>query len=327
MKQIICLIAVLIVGNMGLLGGNIAHADSSNHVVWVFPDDLSPNLITDQTAQQIFVDDSSDSGVTAFYLSVFQSTPNSSGRLMYEDSDIADLIQQARRNHIGVWAAYGAPDWPALGCDSIQFPLQRMAEVVNYNKENPSSAKFKGVVLDVEPPEPQSDADFQDLLTLYQCIRDSLPNYMGLSVAIRFFWDTPVEFKGSTKPAFQHIIDLDIDKIVVMGYRDFAGTSDCNQGDGIICLNEDEIAYADSIKGKRRDRILIGLETANCAPECGPEKVTFFEEGQMVLNSEAQFVILHFDKNASFGGFAIHRYGDSYLGELPGWPAVNLEFP
>ncbi len=321
MKQVACLLAVLVFGSVALLGGTVAHADSSTQAVWIFPDDLNPNPVTDQTAKQIMIEDSSDSGVTAFYLSVFQSTPNSSGRLMYEDSDISTLIQETRRNRIRTWAAYGAPDWPAIGCDPAQFPLQRMAEVVQYNQDNPS-AKFKGVVLDVEPPG-QSEADFQALLTLYQCIRDTLPNYMGLAVAIRFFWDTPVEYQGSTKLAYEHIIDLDVDKIVVMGYRDFAGTDDCNQGDGIICLDQDEINYADSIKGRRRDRILIGLETSNCAPGCGPDKVTFYEEGQAVLNSEAEAVSYHFDENASFGGFAIHRYVDSYLGGLPGWPTIN----
>ena len=48
--------------------------------------------------------------------------------------------------------------------------------------------------------------------------------------------------------------------------------------------------------------ILVGLETSNCSPGCGPEKVTFFEEGQAAMNSEAQAVAAHFAANPSFGG-------------------------
>jgi len=55
--------------------------------------------------------------------------------------------------------------------------------------------------------------------------------------------------------------------------------------------------------------------------------VTFFEEGQEVLNQEAHAVAEHFDANPSFGGFAIHHYGHSYLGELLGWPPFNGGFP
>ena len=89
---------------------------------------------------------------------------------MYEDGDIADLIAKAHLNGLAVWAAYGDTVWAAIGCSPAAWPLQRMAEVVAYNAANPA-AQFDGVILDVEPPEPQSKADFQNLLALYQCTR------------------------------------------------------------------------------------------------------------------------------------------------------------
>ena len=317
-RTLILLLVVVVVG-IGPLGGHMVRADDSTfQALWVFSDE-----VTDRKARRTLVQRSAATGVDALYLSVYQSTFNSSGRLMYEDSNIADLIRRAHRKGIEVWAAYGAPDWPAIGCYPALFPLQRMTEVIGYNDANPS-AEFDGVALDVEPPEPQTEADFVALLTLYQCILETLePEGLKLAVAIRFFWDTKVWFgqRQEPWPAHQHIIDLDLDNVVVMGYRDSAGTA-CPY-DGIICLDQDEIAYAHSL-GKD-DLILVGLETSNCAPGCGLEKVTFFEEGQRALNREARRVARHF--GGGFGGFAIHRYKDSYLGRLRGWPPANPRFP
>jgi hypothetical protein len=62
-------------------------------------------------------------------------------------------------------------------------------------------------------------------------------------------------------------IDMDLHKVLVIGYRDFAGTA-C-PAEGIICLDEDENVYADS-QGKVT-LILAGLETQDCALGCGPE--------------------------------------------------------
>ena len=118
--------------------------------------------------------------------------------------------------------------------------MQRMAEVKAYNAAH-ADAEFDGVVLDVEPPEPQSTADFQNLLALYQCVRNTLPqggsDRLGLAVAIRFFWAAVV---------YEHIIDMELDHVIVMGYRDRAGTV-CSGAapNGIICLDEGQMAYAD----------------------------------------------------------------------------------
>ena len=81
------------------------------------------------------------------------------------------------------------------------------------------------------------------------------------------------------------------------------------------------------IKGRKIRRILAGLETAGCSTGRGPEKVTFYEEGQTELNREARSVIADLGHHYGFGGFAIYRYGDSYLEGIGKWPAVNPDFP
>jgi hypothetical protein len=124
--------------------------------------------------------------------------------------------------------------------------------------------------------------------------------------------------RATNRNTFGFCIDLNPDHIVVMGYRDFAGTANCAQGDGLICLDQDEIAYADA--ALKPNLILVGVETSNCSPGCGPKKVTFYEEGQSTMNTQLQVVATQFAGHRGFGGVAIHRYNAAYLSGLPNWP-------
>jgi hypothetical protein len=304
-----------------------------HQAVWVFPlttpspsnPTPSGNPISDPVARQALVANSKASGADMLYVSVYDGNYDTH---MYPATDIASLITTAHSNDMKVYAAYGDVDWPGLGCDGAAWPMLRMQDVVAYNAANPS-ARFDGVMLDVEPPDPQSAADFQALLGLYQCLGDCVRgNGMTLSVAIKFYWgddpDNPagdnVLFNGQVKKAYQHIIDMALEHVVVMGYRDSAGTA-C-PSNGIICLDQDEIAYADSV-GKS-DLVLVGLETKKLG--VGTDAVTFFQEGQAALDSEAGSVASYFADG--FGGFAVHNYADSYLGgQSSNWPTVNPSFP
>ena len=143
-----------------------------------------------------------------------------------------------------------------------------------------------------------------------------------LGTAINAFWHSPhradVEYPagGETKSAAAHIIDLPLDQVVVMGYRDSAGDSDSN---GIIDLDEEEIAYASTI-GKA-GLVIAGLETKDLGDPL-EEHVTFFEEGLSVLDSESQIVADHFASTAGFGGFSIHAYQDEFASGVTGWPEL-----
>jgi len=347
--------AVLCAGCVLLAWGFFTHPLQANipcflrNAVWVYPDPSIPalgNPVSDPAARQALINNSAASGVNVLYVSVFQDGNhlNSAQRYLYDETAIADLITLAHAQGIAVYAAYGAPDWPTFGCAAGGFPLKRMGDVASYNTANPW-AKLDGVVLDIEPTEPIDSQGFQALLTQYQCIRQTLPNDVGLSVAIRFFWgDTSVEFpvgSGVTKKVYEHVIDMAATigsppnyppgfvNVIIMGYRDFAGPGlpRSFNGDGIISFDQDQIAYADSLF---LDQLIqVGLETLNPASVSPPieDKVTFFEEGQTVLNSVAQVVFNHFGCN-SFGGFAIHNYGNSYLsGSQAKWPTTNPSFP
>ena len=293
------------------------------NALWVYSVSSLPNPVTDPPTRAALVQNSSASAVNMLYVSVYSSTPNTANRYMYADSDIASLISQAHAKSMQVYAAYGDTDWPTLGCGASAFPMLRMAEVVAYNAANPS-AKFDGVILDVEPT---GTPDFQELLDLYQCFQQQTQgNGMGLAVTISAFWNQPVAYGQTTEPAYAQIVDLKLNNVVVMGYRNYAGTMECTQGDGVVCLDENVIAYANSVS--QGASILVGLDTDNPATSGSIPEETFFSLGQAAMNSVVQSVSSQFQAaNQFFGGFSIHNYRDSYLnGQLTGWPTAN-SFP
>jgi hypothetical protein len=104
-----------------------------------------------------------------------------------------------------------------------------------------------------------------------------------------------------------------------MGYRDTAGATG---GNGIIGLDEAEIAYADSI-GKT-GLVFAGLETMSLP---GEDNVTFYEEGEGDMEAEASLVATFFNSSRGFGGFTIHNYNASYLSGDPGWSTAPTAGP
>ena len=316
-----------------ILASAMVRAAAMRQALWVYPDQSTgANTMTDPTARETLIANASSSDVTDLYVSVYQSTANSAGRLMYPDSDMAGLITKAHARRMRVWASYGNPDWPSDGCAATAAPLKDMAMVVAYNAANPS-AQFDGVVLDIEPAEPQTTAEYQALLAEYQCIQASLPQKaherIELAVTMQFSWTQSISYAGSTKPVYEHIIDMDLANVIVMGYRNSAGTN-CSgtEVNGMICLDQPMVDYATAIG--QRGMILAGADTNNCVPGCGPAEVTFFSlsNGQDALNQQASLVAQAYNGSIGFGGFAIYAYELSYLGDTePGWPAINTGFP
>ncbi len=290
------------------------------NALWVYSVTSLPNPVTDSATAATLLQNSAASGVNMLYLSVYSSTPDSAGRLLLDETAISTFIGQAHTRGMQVYAALGDPDWPTFGCAMSQTPYKRFADIAAYDSAHPS-AKFDGIVLDVEPG---SNPDFPSLLGLYQCFQQqALSSGLGLAAAISAFWNTSVSFNQVTEVAYRQIVDLKLTYLVVMGYRNFAGTLDCTQGEGVICLDEGIVSYADSVS--LGNTILVGLNTDNPATSGDLAEETFYSLGQAAMNTAAQSVFTQLAAaNQSFGGFAINNYRDSYLsGQVTGWPATN----
>ena len=293
------------------------------NALWVNSSQV-PNPLSDPTgsASATLVNNAFASGVNMLYVSVYDSTPNSDGLFLYPDNAIENLINVAHAQGMQVYAASGTPNWPGDGCAATGTPMSRMSDLITYNTLYPS-AKFDGVILDVEP-EP---VDAQALLSLYQCLQSQLQAAgMGLSVALSVTVLNSPPVSGQTEAPYQQIVDLHLNGVVAMGYRNSAGTLDPSTlactGNGVLCVDESVIAYANSVS--QGQQIQVGLDTDDNTSD--PEE-TLYSMGQAAMNAVATSVAFQFNAAGQvFGGFAINSYQDSYLSgsaQLPLWPATN----
>lgn len=282
----------------GRTNGTLHDDGAAREGLWVYG-----NEVRRATDQQALLQFAAGRGINTLYLNVYQSRPNAAGRRLYDEEQIAQFVMKAHRLGIEVWAAYGAVSWHRVPVAPQAPPYERMKEVVAYNRAHPNAA-FDGVMLDLEPPEP---ADLRQLISTYRGLLDVLrPHGIDAAAAIRFFWDETISAgdHGVQKPAYQHILDLPFDHVVVMAYRNFAGDG-CEE-DGIICLSRSEIHYA-SRRGKRQ-HVVVGLRNTGTDVEPGPEKVTFHGQPQIRLRRVKEEVASYFGGQDGFGGFAMHRY-------------------
>jgi hypothetical protein len=296
-----------------------AQTAPGSSTLWVYSVSGLPSPITDAPTRDTLLQNAGASGVSTLYVSVYSSTADTEKRYLVDESSIAAFIAQAHAQGTQVYVAMGDSDWPAKGCGASATPYQRFADIAGYDAANPS-AKFDGVMLDVEPG---SNPDFPSLLSLYQCFQSNAAgDGLGLSAAINAFWNSTVTYNGVTEEAYKQIVDLKMNSLVVMGYRNTAGSLDCTTS-GIACLDANIIQYANTTG--QSGHILVGLDTDDPSSSGADPSETFFSLGQAAMNAAAQSVAAQLAAaNLSFGGFSIHNYRQSYLsGTLTGWPATN----
>jgi len=276
--------------------------------IWEFPQSMGEKHQLIMSAKR--------SNISFLFMNLYSSQTNSQGYNLPEFASVEAIDAMVVLENMSIWAVYGTPQWIHAPCDSNIVPLVK--GIIAYKLKNTHSA-IMGIVLDIEPTEPVSTDTFIAMLELFKCTKEFLREYnLQLGIAFRFFWTDSIYFNNRFRPVYQHIINL-ADLPIIMAYRDFAG-SQCPDN-GIICLSEPVVEYASSI-GKP---IMIGVETKDCVPDCGPEHVTFYEEGQRVLNQEMTKVYEHFSDFKI--GFSIHAYQQEYLSGKGEWQSTNPKFP
>lgn len=181
-------------------------------------------------------------GVTDLYVSVYSYTERTladgtSAHVVSDDqlgiaAEAAAWVQaDAAKNGtdrvapMRVWAAFGdeGSGWTSetAACDSEELDLLR--DFDRANQLLPVRDRFHGIALDVE--EGSTPAYLRAVLDLYRCVQIELPHVPLAVVVSPTRQDDSVAFdavngggSGPTKHFAEHIVDLGIEEVLVMGY-------------------------------------------------------------------------------------------------------------
>jgi hypothetical protein len=186
-----------------------------------------------------------------------------------------------------------------LEVEALYTDATRIPDVVAYNGRVATGRRFDGIRLNHEV-EPTTAADIQYYRNAVTAA-GAIPLYADIS----HHWDNLILFNGSTKPAYQHIIDV-TKGVDIQTVQDQAAV--------IVAVSADEVAYASSL-GKP---VHVTIETYDVVTHLGMQPFnTFFEEGAAKMKSELAGVTY---PGVAHPNFAYHFYRQS-LGSavLPGW--------
>jgi len=194
--------------------------------------------------------------------------------------------------------------------------IERVDASVEFNHASPEDERLAGIHFDIEPHGlPQwKTATLQEksaLLTRFvevnveacERLRSRAP-HMQYGADITFWFDKtnsegeatyPVTFKGVTKDATKHLLDV-ADNVGIMSYRNTAVGKN-----GIISLVTRTIDYADTAKGKA----YVGVKMA----EIGPPMEGFFSQTEAAMQEALKPVRQGFAGHRGYAGIAYFMYG------------------
>lgn len=190
------------------------------------------------------------------------------------DDNTYEFVQKAIKQGFKVYALFGEKEWI-----NDQTELNNLIEKYKVYQATYPNAKLSGIHLDIEP---HQFADFSSNTNEYLTkFVQLVKNIVNNNPDITFDFDIPAWFDKNdeaylvtigetTKPAYQHIIDI-ANRTFVMSYRDTAQSA--------INFAKNELDYA-KLQGKK---IAICFETGASSEG---DNITFFEEGKSALNSE-----------------------------------------
>ena len=196
----------------------------------------------------------------------------------------SDFIKDANSRDIKVFWLQGNYEW----IEDIPSLKNRIDEYLDYQSQN--EYPFDGIHLDIEPHQnPQFSDRRNELITSFVIlsaqIKESYPD-LWIEYDIPFWLEDEVTYKGTTKPAYQFIID-NSSRVTLMSYRDSA--------EAIYDVAQDEANYAATVD-----------KPFNFSVETGEEEdvVTFFEEGATYMYE--QLALLRKQLPSSCG-IAVHH--------------------
>lgn len=227
------------------------------------------------------------------------------------------FLRAASARHLRIHALSGDPGH-VLPANHDQV-VKRVEATVEFNHAAPAEERFAGIHFDIEPhglPEWKRAGQERKCELLTQLVEvnalaverlHALGSNMLYGADITFWFDKsaadgaaryPVTFRGVTKDASKHLLDL-ADNVGIMSYRNRA-----DGPNGIISLVTQTIDYADHAKGKA----YIGVKMA----DIGPPAETFFGQGEAAMQTAIQPVRDAFSGHRGYAGIAYFMY-EAYL--------------
>lgn len=229
--------------------------------------------------------------VNALYLQINRDLPI---------GDYQSFIKKAGKQGIKVFALEGSPNW--LDPNNTRKELF-LKWIKLYQQKSAADQKFKGIHIDVEPYAAKEwKIDYENTVKKYQDIllaiqKEATSMNLPLVADIPFWFDDrPYSNTTHGKGILSEWVIRNVDRVTIMAYRDsIIGNN------GILKITKDELLYANHLQKK----VEIALETK---PLPNQGYLTFYEEGNRILNNTVSLLEFHFQNNSSFDGVSIHSY-------------------
>jgi hypothetical protein len=247
------------------------------------------------------------------------ASPQRRARLRELRRHLRHYVADASRLGLSVHAVGGGPTWTAA---PRRYLGSKLVEVVaGYNRRVDPWERLDGVQLDIEPYALPAffDDEQRSLLAYLETLQSIVATWrrvarrLELGFAVPFWFDGragapgPVPFRGASKPAIHHVIDLVADfhraYLVVMSYRNVA-----HGPDGSIANARDEFAYARSVGAD------CGLLVAQQFGPAQPPEITFHGLDRGAFQRAAERLVEAFGRSPRFRGLAVN--------DLDGYRAV-----
>lgn len=252
--------------------------------------------------------------ITDLFLQAHFVSPKKDGSYEIADTQrMIALLQEATVRGVRVHALAGDPAHVLpKNHDKV---LARVDAFAAFNKSAPAGSRFAGLHFDIEPHamlewKSASDETKSQLLTQLVELNGKIVERIHLQspgtlygADIAFWLDKvkaditptyPVTFRGVTKDATKHLLDM-VDNLGLMSYR---GTAEGKNG--IISLVEKSITYADTAKG----RAFVGVKMANI----GAAMESFYGRTEQEMHAELEKVEEAYGTHRGYAGIAFFMY-------------------
>jgi len=206
------------------------------------------------------------------------------------------FIEKAAAKGMRIYALDGAPGWVAP--KGAVYQDQLMSWIKTYQTGSTAAQKFAGIHLDVEPylysgwktNQATTVKAYQALLTKAKNSAAALNLPLEADMP---FWFDEVSYKNTYgKGVLAEWVIAKTDSVTLMSYRDSAPL--------IIDLVKNEMAYGQ----KYGKKVVVGVETGQTDEG---NSLSFYEEGEAVMNAQLSLVNSHYAGHPGFGGIAVHH--------------------